>query len=182
MQYVFLTAFIGGLLAGVYAMFGGVERRRRAPAEGPIGSEPEGEAIVSLPMAAAFATVFGATGYLLGRATLLGPAGRLGIAAAVGAAGAAGALALVAAWAVPGARDEVVDERFLLMGHVARVVQPIGENEAGRIAFEHGGTRHAITARSMDGKPLESGTEVVIERVEGDVAYVEPWARVEERL
>jgi membrane protein implicated in regulation of membrane protease activity len=184
MQYFFLTSFIAGLLAGVYAMFRGVERRRRGPAaaRGPIGKEPEAQAIVSLPMAAAFATVFGATGYLLGRATTLGPLSRVGIAAAVGAAGAAGALALVAAWAVPSAREDVVDERFLLMGHVARVTSPIGAGAAGTIAFEHDGTPHAIMARSMDGAPLEAGTEVVIERVEGDVAYVEPWARVEERL
>ena len=182
MQVLFLTAFIAGLIVGVYAMFGGVERVRRGAAAGPLGSEPDARAIVSLPMSAAFAAVFGLTGYLLGRSTLLGVGWRIAIAAVVGAAGAAGALALVAAWAVPSAREDVVDERFLLMGHVARVTQSIGEGAAGTIAFEHDGTRHAIMARSMDGTPLEAGTDVVIERVEGDVAYVEPWARVEERL
>ena len=185
MQYLFLSVFIAGLLTGVFAMFRGVERRRKAPVAGPIGKEPEPSAIVSLPMAVAFATVFGAAGYLLGRTTTLGPVARVLIAALVGAAGAAGALALVAAWAVPSAREDEVDERFLLMGQVARVTGAIGAGgvgSAGTIAFEHDGTRHAIRAVSMDGTPLDAGTDVVIERVEGGIAYVEPWARVEERL
>lgn len=184
MQHLFLTLFIAGLLTGVYALFRGVERRRRGPVDGPIGKEPEPSAMLSLPMAAAFATVFGLAGYLLGRFTTLGSASRVLVAAAVGAAGAMGALALVAAWAVPSARAEEVDERFLLMGQVARVTGAIGggAGSAGTIAFELDGTRHAIRALSMDGAPLETGTEVVIERVEDGIAYVEPWARVEERL
>lgn len=185
MTALFLASFIGGLLAGVGMMLRGVERRRpgsSGAAPAPIGAPPEARAVVSLPVAAAFATVFGLTGYLLGRATTIEPAGRVLLAAAVGAAGAAGALALVAAWAVPAARRDAVDARFLLMGHVARVTGAIGAGSAGMIAFEHDGTRHALEALSMDGAPLEAGTDVVIERVDGDVAYVEPWARVEERL
>jgi membrane protein implicated in regulation of membrane protease activity len=39
-----------------------------------------------------------------------------------------------------------------------------------------------LRARSLDDASVDEGTEVVIERIEGDLAYVEPWVQVEERL
>ena len=83
---------------------------------------------------------------------------------------------------VPSARDEVVDERYLLQGHFARVTSAIAGSEPGAIVYEVNGTRYATKALSVDGTPVDADTEVVIERVEDGVAYVEPWARVEERL
>ena len=50
------------------------------------------------------------------------------------------------------------------------------------IAFENGGVREVSRAAGLDGARLELGTEVAIERVEGGVAYVEPWTQVEARL
>jgi hypothetical protein len=35
---------------------------------------------------------------------------------------------------------------------------------------------------SLDGQPIREGTDVVIERLDGNVAYVEPWSLVERRL
>ena len=37
-------------------------------------------------------------------------------------------------------------------------------------------------AQSLDGTPVAVGTEVIIDRVEGGVAYVESWVEVEQRL
>jgi hypothetical protein len=182
MKTLFLASFTGGLLLGVYLMARGVEKRRRGAPDIPLAGPAEPKAILSLPMVAAFATIFGATGYLLSRFTDLGPAARVAIAAAVGLGGAFGALALVAAWAVPSARQEVVDERYLLQGHFARVTSAIAGAEPGAIVYEVNGTRYAAKALSVDGTPVDADTEVVIERVEDGVAYVEPWARVEERL
>jgi hypothetical protein len=35
---------------------------------------------------------------------------------------------------------------------------------------------------SLTGDSIDRGTEVVIERIEGETAYVEPWSAVERRL
>jgi hypothetical protein len=39
-----------------------------------------------------------------------------------------------------------------------------------------------VRARSVDGAPVAVGDEVVIERIENDVAYVESWSVVEGRI
>ena len=42
--------------------------------------------------------------------------------------------------------------------------------------------RRVLPARSFDDGTLAAGTEVVIERIEDDIAYVEAWLEVEKRL
>jgi hypothetical protein len=39
-----------------------------------------------------------------------------------------------------------------------------------------------VRARGLDGSVADRGVEVVIERIEENVAYVEPWVEVEKRL
>jgi membrane protein implicated in regulation of membrane protease activity len=39
-----------------------------------------------------------------------------------------------------------------------------------------------MKATSIDNEPVDAGTEVVIERIEGDMAIVEKWSSVERRL
>jgi hypothetical protein len=68
------------------------------------------------------------------------------------------------------------------MGHLARVTKPIGEVEAGEIVYEVDGVPYTAAAMSLDGGAMETGTDVVIERVEDGVAHVEEWAHVEKRL
>jgi len=70
----------------------------------------------------------------------------------------------------------------LLQGHVARVVTSIAAGHEGRISFDYGSERRTLRARSLDDVAVDEGTEVVIERIEGDLAYVEPWLQVEQRL
>ena len=180
---LFVASFIVGLVLGVIAMFFGVERSSGAPAGTIFGHDPRQiSARLHVPVIASFATLFGATGYLLVRYAALAPVVDVVLAAAVGAAGAVGAVLLVAKWAVPSARQEVVDERYLLQGHLARVSQPIQPGAAGEIVFEADGVRHTTRAVAVDGSALEPDTDVVIERIEGGVAYVEPWTVVERRL
>jgi hypothetical protein len=76
------------------------------------------------------------------------------------------------------------------------VVEPIGnpgDGTDGRVSFEFDGRRYDFRARwssSDEWKPGEdegtrsgrTGSEVVIEIVDGDLAFVEPWRVVEERL
>jgi hypothetical protein len=171
MAVLFLAAFIGGLVFTVFAMLNGVERRSR-----------RGGFAINRPTAAGFAIVFGAVGYPLVHYTALSHEIVLIIACAAGAVGAGLALALVAAWAIPSARAEVVDERFLLQGSLARVVSVTDGGAEGTIVYEVDHVTHSAPARGLDGIRLDPMSEVVIERVEDGVAYVEPWARVEARL
>ena len=189
MPALFLTCLVVGLLLAVYAMLYGVERRRvpastLAPHEASGAHDPAAEPspVFNLQVVSAFVAAFGVAGYLLTRFTELGALSRAGIAAAAGAASAAGAMVVLARWVIPGARREVVDERYLLQGHPATVTRSVGAENAGEIAYEADGRRYVIAALSWDGGALEVGVEVAIERVEHGVAYVERWARVEERL
>lgn len=191
LQWTFLGAFLLGLILAVRYMIIGVEKASRSappgpPAvaafRGPRESTAEYRTRVTLPAIAGFALAFGLVGYALTRLTMFGPVARLVLASAAGLVGAGAAVALILSWAVPSARREVVDERFTLMGHLARVTRPIGAAEAGEIEYEVDGARYALRALGLEGEALDAGTEVVIERVENGHAYVEPWLQVEKRL
>ena len=182
---LYLGAFLAGLVLGVGAMLFGVERKAKV-APRPGAEPPTIGARLTVPNVAAFATAFGAAGYLLHRYTSLGPVATLVIAAMLGAAGVMGAILLVARWALPGVVAEVVDERYLLQGTPARVTRVIGANvgapSAYEISYDERGRTHVLPARSLDGAPLPQDAEVVIERVEDGYAYVEAWSVVERRL
>jgi hypothetical protein len=186
MLYAFVALFVVGLLLFVRIMLHGVERPAKAgTAQGTRPSAAERAAprfALDLPTAAGFAVVAGATGYLLARYTPLSPVVVLLIAAAAGAAGAIGAVTLVAAWAIPSAKAEVVDERYVFQGAFARVTGITDRGAMGTIVYDGDGTTRTSVAKGLDGSPLEVGAEVVIERIEDGVAYVEPWTRVEARL
>ncbi|MFL5578049.1 MAG: hypothetical protein ACJ79S_19005 [Gemmatimonadaceae bacterium] len=193
MPPLFLGSFLVGLLLAVFAMLHGVERRPEPAAaasgrpdggDGPTSGESERRpaARLNLPLLAGFATVFGATGYLLHRYSTLATLPSVGVAALVGAVGAFGAVTLIARWALGGAPLDTEDPRYVLQGHLARVTAPIEGGRGGEIAFVVDDVRHVVRARSLDGAPVPLDVEVVIERIEDDVAYVERWAVVEERL
>jgi hypothetical protein len=174
---LFVSCFIGGLLLAVFAMLHGIERPVRS-------AEWAGARRFSLntPTIAGFATVFGLAGFLLARFTTLSPAVDLILAAVIGAASAVVAILLVAGWAIPGAKAEVIDERYELQGCIARVVEVHDDGATGVITYEVDGVRHTAAAHGLDGARLALGTDVAIERVEHEIAYVEPWAQVEARL
>lgn len=179
--HLFLGLFLSGLVLAVGAMLFGVERKRQSATGAPtIGAR------LTVPNVAAFATVSGAVGYLLHRYSSLGTAAVLVIAAIGGALGVVGAVLLVARWALPAVASEVVDERYVLQGHPARVTRIIadaaGAPSAYEISYEEGGATHVLRAHSLEGTALAAGSEVVIERVENGAAYVEAWSVVERRL
>jgi hypothetical protein len=179
--HVFLGLFLAGLVLAVGAMLFGVERKRQSATGAPtIGAR------LTVPNVAAFATVSGAVGYLLHRYGSLGTAAVLVIAAGAGALGVVGAVLLVARWALPAVAAEVVDERYVLQGHPARVTRIVadaaGAPSAYEISYEEGGATHVLRAHSLEGTVLAAGSEVVIERVENGAAYVEAWSVVERRL
>jgi hypothetical protein len=66
---------------------------------------------------------------------------------------------------------------------VTRVINGgAGAAAAYEISYEDGGTTHVLRACSLEGTPLEAGSDVVIERVEDGNAWVEAWSVVERRL
>jgi membrane protein implicated in regulation of membrane protease activity len=185
MQLFYLAAFLIGLVLGVYAMIRGVERigYGRSLELDALG-RPIGSARMALaaPVSSAFSTVFGITGYLLWRYSQLALPLQLAVAIGIALVGTIVATRAVTHWATQAAEQDVVDERYLLQGHPAEVVAAIGSSGTGEIAYLVGGKRYASAAQSLDGTPVAVGTEVVIDRVENGVAYVEPWVQVEQRL
>jgi hypothetical protein len=195
MSALFLVAFVLGLVLGVLSMLLGVERR--PPGAGaaigiPFAALTSSDALLAatrqisaryaIPLLASFSTGFGATGYVVHRMSGAGTVLLLAVALIGGGLWLLLAVVLIAGWAVPSARRDVPDGRYLLQGHFALVTAPITDAESGKVAVQVDGVQHLLTARSLDGTPIDSGTEVVIERVEIDVAFVEPWAQVERRL
>ena len=176
MIILYLASFIIGLLLAVRVMLYGVERPRE--------ENPQGERSFRLSPAIllAFTTVFGATGYILTHIGAGTVGSRAAVSAVLGAVTAAAAAHFVRKWWTVTPEHDVDDERYILQGHIARVTKAIQPDVDGEVAYEIGSERRVLVARSFDDGALAVGTEVVIERVEGDVAYVEAWMEVEKRL
>ncbi|HVE32878.1 MAG TPA: hypothetical protein VNC18_04945 [Gemmatimonadaceae bacterium] len=174
MTALYLLAFVAGLMLAVRIMIRGVER--------PADTHPLRERSFrhSPAVLSAFGLVFGLAGYML--------AGRVGGIATFLSSAALGLLAsfvaarLVTKWWAVIPEHDVDDERYVLQGHIARVTKSIRPEVDGEVAFEVEGKRHVLRARGIDQGSLDVETEVVIERIEDDIAFVEAWAEVEKRL
>jgi membrane protein implicated in regulation of membrane protease activity len=127
-------------------------------------------------------SAFGLTGYLFTRLTSLSWWIALVVAALVASVAVTTAILLVKRWAVPNALREVPDVRFVLQGQLATVTQQIPFNGEGEVAYQIDDRRFTTRAQTLDGSPVDAGVDVVIERVEAGVVFVEDWARVEQRL
>jgi hypothetical protein len=173
MTLFFALFLLAGLIVGVVAMLGGIDRKQRHGAW---------VKYLNLPTAGAAAALFGIVGYPLAKYSSLGTAAMLAIAGASALAAAIGVVALIAGWAVPSAALHADDPRFALQGHPARVSQSISTGHAGEISFEHDGGRRRVPAVGLEGVAIVAGTEVVIERIEDGVAYVELWSNIEREL
>ena len=175
LSIVSLAAFIGGLLLAVFAMLNGVQRVRRNRSHTP-------SAFFNLPAVAAFAIGFGAAGYPLASRTRLPVLGVLLIAMAVGALAISGMITLLAQWAFRGIPAASAAEEQEIQGQLAIVTRDIAISAAGEISYEYLGREVRIVARAMGTKALPVGTDVVIDRIEDRVAFVEEWSVVEQRL
>lgn len=175
MTYLFLAFFLAGLLLGVRVMFFGAERRRRLSADAlPLRrSEP---AIIG------FLLMFGVAGYLLTRRGTVSPGVGTLIAALLGLVWAVLVTRLAVATARLQPEHDPEDPRFALQGHVAIVSAAIPSDGEGAITFSDAGVQRTIRARTIDGSAIAEGEEACIERLEDDVAFVELWTIVEQRL
>jgi hypothetical protein len=180
MRAAAIVMFLAGLLLAVRVMFFGVQKRL---AEDRLAHRRWPLALAALLVAS------GATLYVASsrRGVTIGT---LALVVLVGALAGVGAWWLVQRSAAAPSTDPEDDPRYRFQGHVARVLEPIGsdiEGGVGRVAFEFDGRMHDFRAKwTMESQALPgsglAGTEVVIERVEDDLAYVEPWTVVEGRL
>jgi hypothetical protein len=173
MTYVFVALVFIGLIAGVRVMLYGVERPRSGDAPRSFSSSPA--------VLATFCFVAGIVGYAAQRMSFR-PSSVWIASIGIGAALAFAASRMIATWWTVVPEHDVDDERYVLQGSLGRVVATIGSQSAGSISLESSGHRDVMPARSIDDQAMPAGTEVVIERIEDGVAYVENWAEVEKRL
>ena len=172
---VFLAAFIGGLMLAVFAMLNGVGFARRNRTRAP-------SAFFNLPAVAAFAIGFGAAGYPLASRTRLPAWGILLIAIAAGALAISGMITLLAQWAFRGLSAASASDEEEVQGQLAMVTREITVSTPGEISYGSVGKEMRVPARGLSTKSLVVGADVVIDRIENGVAFVEEWAVVEQRL
>jgi hypothetical protein len=126
------------------------------------------------PAMFAFLAWFGGMGFLLTQYYRVWYLLALGIAMAAGLTGAAIISWFLLKVLLP--REAILhDSDYELVGVIARLNSSIREGGTGEIIFSQGGVRRCAGARVADGRPLEKGREVVIERVDRGIAYVAPW-------
>jgi len=177
LKILFLVAFISGLVLAVFAMLHGMEhtRRRRNRSRAP-------SPFFNLPAVAAFAVGFGAVGYPLASRTRLPVWGIILIAIGGGTLAITGMITLLARWALRGLSAPLPSEDHEIQGQFAVVTRDITPTREGEISYEHLGRRELVPARSLGATVIPTGSEVVIDRIEDGVAFVEEWAVVEQRL
>jgi membrane protein implicated in regulation of membrane protease activity len=175
MTYAFIALVFVGLIAAVRVMLYGVERQR------PAGDPSPRSFSASPALVATFCFVAGITGYVSMRFGV-SPAATWLASVGLGAVATYAAAQIIAAWWTVVPEHDVDDERYVLQGSLGKVVAPIGATTAGQISLESSGHNEVLPARGIDDQSMPVGTEVVIERIEDGVAYVEDWAAVEKRL
>jgi hypothetical protein len=177
LKILFLAAFIAGLVLAVFSMLHGVEyaRRRRNRSHAP-------SPFFNLPAVAAFAVGFGAVGYPLASRTSLPAWAIILIAIGGGALASTGMITLLARWALRGLSGPLPADDHEIQGQLAVVTQDITPGREGEISYEHLGKRVLVAARSLGVAAIPFGSDVVIDRIEDGVAFVEEWAVVEQRL
>lgn len=134
----------------------------------------------NLPSYAAFGFGFGVVGYLLATRTSLTNWVILVLAIIAGALAVAGMVTLLATWALRG--TTAASEDHEIQGQVAIVTRDIRSGSPGEIRYEAFGKQVWVAAQAISGNQLPAGSEVVIDRIENDVAMVEEWSIVEQRL
>jgi membrane protein implicated in regulation of membrane protease activity len=156
-------------------MLYGVERQRPPGDSGPRSFS------LSPAVVASFTFVTGILGYLLTRLNVQ-PAATSVVSIVGGVLVAIVAARAVSRWWRVVPEHDVDDERYVLQGSLGRVVSIIGARGLGKVSLAGAADDRILPARALDDQSMPVGTEVVIERIEDGVAYVEQWAEVEKRL
>lgn len=184
MLVLYVSALLSGVGLGLRLMLGGVLKEASGGEESSRArTTPRARARLLTPMAAAVLTAFGLTGAALSRGTVWGGASVLVTSLTV-AGVSAGLAGWVRSWALdPRApADPADDPRYVVQGLPALVTRAIAAARAGEITWRMDGRTEVTPARALDGADLMEGTEVVIDRLEDGIAWVESWRQVEARL
>jgi len=159
--------FHGGSHGGVAASRGGITKSSSSHSAGHISW-------FNASTAMAFLAWFGGIGYILSAHSPL--VGVIVLAFAIaGGLGASWAVFKFMVKLMNTESSHLKDEDYRHEGLVCTVTMPVRENGTGEIIYMQNGVRRSAGARSCNGKPLEKGAEVVIERYENGVAYVHRW-------
>ena len=122
----------------------------------------------------AFLAWFGGTGYILTKYSNLVAIASLGLATLAGLV--SGLIVFKFMVKLMHSSEAPLNEAdYRVEGSVCTVSMPIRANGTGEVVFLLGGVRRSAGARTDDGKPIEKGAEVVIERHENGIAYVKRW-------
>jgi hypothetical protein len=182
---MFAAIFLLGVAGAVYVIVRGVERPARhasLPVDAFGRETGVGKVSLRAPVVAAALIALGSVGSTLVRLTTWPAWAALAGGAAAAAVAAPVSAWLVRRWAMRAAVEDLPDPRYALQGHIARVVQAAAGREPASVTYTANGRRVVAAACSLDQTPLVAGTDVVIDRLEDGVVYVEAWARVEQRL
>jgi hypothetical protein len=171
---LFLAFFLTGILFGVRLLFFGAERRRVQ-----VGSTPLRR---SEPALIAFAVMFGLLGYLFSRYSAFSTWKTVLVSAGISVLWAVAVTRVAIAMARLEPEVHPDDPRFVFQGRVAVVTREIEPDREGEVRLDDGLDSRPLRARSINPGGIAVGEEVCIERVEDDLAYVERWTLVEERL
>lgn len=162
-------------MLSVRLMFFGAERRRQGTADSLTLRRSE-------PAVVAFLVMFGIAGYLLSRHGALAPVAGTMVAGTIALVWAA----LVTRLAIAAARMQLghdpEDPRYLLQGRIGVVTVVIPAGGEGTIRYDDRGQLRTVRARDLAYGAIAAGEEICIDRIEDDVAHVEPWKLVEQRL
>jgi len=82
----------------------------------------------------------------------------------------------------PSRKPSIQDDPEIITGLVAEVTSSITAAGTGSVTYTIQGVRHDVAARSVDGATIKPGADVVIERIEDGLAFVERWEVVEGRI
>jgi len=122
----------------------------------------------------AFLAWFGGTGYILTKYSNLVAMASLGLATLAGLV--SGSIVFKFMVKLMHSNETQLNEAdYRVEGSLCTVTMPIRANGIGEVVFLLGGVRRSAGARTDDGKPIEKGAEVVIERHENGIAYVKRW-------
>jgi hypothetical protein len=122
----------------------------------------------------AFLAWFGGTGYILTKYSNLVAIASLGLATLAGLV--SGSIVFKFMVKLMHSNETQLNEAdYRMEGSLCTVTMSIRANGTGEVVFLLGGVRRSAGARTDDGKPIEKGAEVVIERHENGIAYVKRW-------
>ncbi|HZR99420.1 MAG TPA: hypothetical protein VFE37_11975 [Chloroflexota bacterium] len=121
-----------------------------------------------------FLTWFGGAGFILRNYYGIVAVTSLVLAAVAGLVGAAIVFVFLLKYLLPG-QTVMLQADYDPVGSVGRITVPIRAGGVGEVVYHRGGTRRSAGARSVDGRALDRGAEVVIARYEHGLAYVQPW-------